>query len=243
MEEHTIFPREEKTEILFQKILADPWACEKLQETFYNYFLDDEETDHSFASYRNRDLSAFLMVICQNTVFDLLRNACLVPYRFDADGQKNPVIMTDEDGNLLPEYAKHVHEKEFQHFREVYRKLGNDKNMYFAQAYRYSHTYGEETMEVEQRILERNYGVLLIRELPDTVKKKETEAEAYAAVWDLMAELEKNLPMAFVFYGQDALVENNERYDEIGIFLPNSHFLKNMERHVAKAEAIIYGQK
>ena len=183
------------------------------------------------------------MVICQNTVFDLLRNACLVPYRFDADGQKNPVIMTDEDGNLLPEYAKHVHEKEFQHFREVYRKLGNDKNMYFAQAYRYSHTYGEETMEVEQRILERNYGVLLIRELPDTVKKKETEAEAYAAVWDLMAELEKNLPMAFVFYGQDALVENNERYDEIGIFLPNSHFLKNMERHVAKAEAIIYGQK
>ena len=98
-------------------------------------------------------------------------------------------------------------------------------------------------MEVEQRILERNYGVLLIRELPDTVKKKETEAEAYAAVWGLMAELEKNLPMAFVFYGQDALVENNERYDEIGIFLPNSHFLKNMERHVAKAEAIIYGQK
>ena len=253
MEEHTIFPREEKTEILFRKILADPWACEKLQETFYNYSLDDEETDNSFspeefssalfASYRNRDLSAFLMVICQNTMFDLLRNACLVPYRFDADGQKNPVIMTDEDGNLLPEYAKHVHEKEFQHFREVYRKLGNDKNMYFAQAYRYSHTYGEETMEVEQRILERNYGVLLIRELPDTVKKKETEAEAYAAVWDLMAELEKNLPMAFVFYGQDALVENNERYDEIGIFLPNSHFLKNMERHVAKAEAIIYGQK
>ena len=58
-----------------------------------------------------------------------------------------------------------------------------------------------------------------------------------------MAELEKNLPMAFVFYGQDSLVENNERYDEIGIFLPNSHFLKNLERHVAKAEAIIYGRE
>ena len=40
MEEHTIFPREEKTEILFQKILADPWACEKLQETFYNYWMN-----------------------------------------------------------------------------------------------------------------------------------------------------------------------------------------------------------
>lgn len=39
----------------------------------------------------------------------------------------------------------------------------------------------------------------MIHELPDTVKKKETEAQAYAAVWDLMAKLEKNLPMAFVF--------------------------------------------
>lgn len=38
----------------------------------------------------------------------------------------------------------------------------------------------------------------MIHELPDTVKKKETEAQAYAAVWDLMARLEKNLPMAFV---------------------------------------------
>ena len=34
MKESMIFPREEKTEILFQKILEDPWACEKLQETF-----------------------------------------------------------------------------------------------------------------------------------------------------------------------------------------------------------------
>ena len=74
-----------------------------------------------------------------------------------------------------------------------------------------------------------------------SAKKKETEAQAYAAVWDLMAKLEKNLPMAFVFYGQDTLLENNKTYDEIGIFLPNSHFLKNLERHVAKAEAILYG--
>ena len=41
-----------------------------------------------------------------------------------------------------------------------------------------------------------------------------------------MAKLEKNLPMAFVFYGQDTLMENNKTYDEIGIFLPNSHFFK-----------------
>lgn len=77
------------------------------------------------------------------------------------------------------------------------------------------------------------YSVMMIRELPDTIKLKETESEAYCAVWDLMIQLEKELPMAFVFYGQDSLVEQNNRYDELGIFLPNSHFLKNLERHAA----------
>ena len=82
--------------------------------------------------------------------------------------------------------------------------------------------------------------MLLIRELPDTIKQKETEAEAYSAIFDLVLKLEKELPMTFVFYGQDSLVEHDEKYDEIGIFLPNSIFLKNLERHIAKAEAIIY---
>lgn len=93
-----------------------------------------------------------------------------------------------------------------------------------------------------QQILEEHSGVLLIRELPDTVKSKETEAEAYSALWDLMIQIEKDLPMAYVFYGQDSLIENDKRYDELGIFLPNSHFLKNLEKHVEKAEAIIYGK-
>jgi len=121
--------------------------------------------------------------------------------------------------------------------------MENQENIYLAQAYCYSHSYASDEMNIEQEVIEKSTGVLLIRELPDTVKLKETEAEAYSAVWDLMIELEKNLPMAYVFYGQDSLVEHNERYDEIGIFLPNSLFLKNLERHVAKAEEIIYTKK
>lgn len=253
MKEQTIFPREEKAEVLFQKILNDHWACEKLQETFCNCLFCNDDLDAGispaefslalFNAYTNRDLSAFLMGICQNTLFDLLRNSFLIPYRFDADGKQNPVIMTDENGQLLPAYKGTAHEKEYRHFHEVYKALGNQKNIYFAQAYRYSHEYQSDCMDVKQKILEKNMGVMLIRELPDTVKEKETEAEVYSAVWDLMIELEKNLPMAYVFYGQDSLVENNNRYDEIGIFLPNSIFLKNLERHVAKAEEIIYGEK
>ena len=115
--------------------------------------------------------------------------------------------------------------------------------LYLAKAYRYNHKYTSDNMEMKQQILEKNTGILVIRELPDTVTANKTEAEAYSAVWDLMIELEKNLPMAFVFYGQDSLVENNKRYDEIGIFLPNSIFLKHLEKHVAKAEAIIYANK
>ena len=73
-----------------------------------------------------------------------------------------------------------------------------------------------------------------------TPKQQETEAQAYCAVWDLMTDLEKELPMAFVFYGQDTLTEHAKRYDELGIFLPNSHFLKHLEKHVQRAEEIIY---
>ena len=227
MTEKTIFPREEKTDLLFKKILDDPWACDKLFDTFcnslfcndgvYNTINSKEFTKAMFNSYHNRDLSAFLMAICQNTVFDLLRNASLIPYRFNADGKQNPIIMTDND-------------------------LNNKKNIYFAQAYRYSHSYQSDDMKMEQDSISKTTGVLLIRELPDTIKQKESEAEAYYAIWDIMIELEKNLPMAIVFYGQDSLIEENTRYDELGIFLPNSHFLKNLEKHVEKAEAIIYEQ-
>ena len=125
MKEQTIFPREEKAEVLFQKILNDHWACEKLQETFCNCLFCNDDSDARispaefslalFNAYTNRDLSAFLMGICQNTLFDLLRNSFLIPYRFDADGKQNPVIMTDENGQLLPAYKGTAHEKEYRH--------------------------------------------------------------------------------------------------------------------------------
>ena len=252
MKEQTIFPREEHADVLFQKILADPWACDKLFETFCNDLFSNDELEDSlsadefcqalFRAYRNRDLSAFLMAISKNTLFDLIRNSYLIPYRFNADGKTNPVIMTDENGVLLPEFKNCIHEKEYQHFREVYNHFDRKKKMYLAQAYRYSHSYRDDDMNIKQQVLEKNTGVLLIRELPDTIKLKETESEAYCAVWDLMIQLEKELPMAFVFYGQDSLVEQNNRYDELGIFLPNSIFLRNLEHHVKKAEAIIYAK-
>ncbi len=37
-------------------------------------------------------------------------------------------------------------------------------------------------------------GALLIYELPDTVKQKVTEAEAYSTVWDIQMKLQHALP-------------------------------------------------
>ena len=220
MIEKTIFPREEKAEVLFDKILSDKWAYNKLFQTFCdNLFCNDDSgtdlsplqfTEALFNCYTNKDLSAFLMAISQNTLFDLLRNSFLIPYRFNA--------------------------------YNIYQNLHNNKNIFLAKAYRYSHIYGDDPSIIEQQIIEENTGILLIRELPDTVKLKETEAEAYSAVWDLMLELEKNLPMAYIFYGQDSYIDNNKHFDELGIFLPNSIFLKNLENHVKKAEEIIYAK-
>ena len=140
MKEQTIFPREEHADVLFQKILADPWACDKLFETFCNDLFSNDELEDSlsadefcqalFRAYRNRDLSAFLMAISKNTLFDLIRNSYLIPYRFNADGKTNPVIMTDENGLLLPEFKNCIHEKEYQHFREVYNHFDGKKKMY-----------------------------------------------------------------------------------------------------------------
>ena len=252
MIEKTIFPREEKAEVLFDKILSDKWAYNKLFQTFCdNLFCNDDSgtdlsplqfTEALFNCYTNKDLSAFLMAISQNTLFDLLRNSFLIPYRFNADGKQNPIIMTDDNGILLPEYKNTVHEKDYQHFYNIYQNLHNNKNIFLAKAYRYSHIYGDDPSIIEQQIIEENTGILLIRELPDTVKLKETEAEAYSAVWDLMLELEKNLPMAYIFYGQDSYIDNNKHFDELGIFLPNSIFLKNLENHVKQAEEIIYAK-
>ena len=42
-----MFPREDHTEMLFQKILNDPWACDRLMETFNENLVYNDEFDVS----------------------------------------------------------------------------------------------------------------------------------------------------------------------------------------------------
>ena len=81
----TIFPREENAEHIFKKILENNDACERLRELFYEevansgdrYLSEKQFVKALFDAYQNRDLSAFLMGICGNSMFDLLRNCLL----------------------------------------------------------------------------------------------------------------------------------------------------------------------
>ena len=86
------------------------------------------------------------------------------------------------------------------------------------------------------------FRLLLIYELPDTVKQKVTEAEAYSTVWDIQMRLQHALPRSVVYYGQDTLKDGGTRYDELGVFLPLEHFADRLERHMETATKIVYGE-
>ena len=227
MENSTLFPREEKAELLFEKILKDPEACRRLTETFYESM--DADTDiecgylppEKFAyalldAYKNRDLTALLMAICQ----------------------ENPVFLTDEKGNFLREKGIHVSDRDYDRFRRIYREKQGVK-MYLAYGYRKRHAYDEATMEVEEYKMGEHIGVLLVYELPDSVKEKETEAQAYAAVWDIMMAIQKKLPRAFVYYGQDSVEDGGKRYDGLGVFLPIHKFADRLEKMIGIADEIV----
>lgn len=188
----TIFKREEKADILFEKILQNPEACRRLTETFYSelnidpdilegYLPPEKFARALFSAYKNRDITELLMAICQNSMFDLLRNSFLAPFRFD-----------------------------------------------------------EKTMDVVECKMGEHIGILLVYELPDSVLKGETEAEAYAAVWDILLKLQKELPRSFVFYGQDSLEDEGTKYDELGVFLPIHKFAEKLEKRIERVDKIVY---
>ena len=180
----TIFSREEKAEALFGEILKNPEACRRLMDTF-NDSLDMAEVLDApavsaqqfaaalFNAYENKDLSAFLMAICQHSMFDLLRNAALIPLKFNADGQPNPVILTDDAGVLLPNNKFAVSSKVYDRFIRVFQKQEKVK-MYLASGYCKYHGYDEGSMDVVEYHYNQHLGLLLIYELPDTVKQKVT---------------------------------------------------------------------
>ena len=131
----TIFPREEKAEQIFDEILKNPHACERLKDTFFEAIPSAEESEGAgtdvpgtvfaaalFNAYENKDLSAFMMAVCNSSVFDLLRNSFLIPIRFNDKGVENPIFLTDENGDLLSESHQHTYAKKYKMFHKSLRQ-------------------------------------------------------------------------------------------------------------------------
>ena len=124
-----VLPREEQVEKIFSRILSSDDCCERLLDTFYDH-LDDENRyvdpdSHHFAevllnAYKNGDVSALLLELCHRSMFDLLKEAYLIPKRFHGKAGENPILLTDADGKLLADKKNLVSKHEYKKFQEIY---------------------------------------------------------------------------------------------------------------------------
>ncbi|EHQ2353779.1 DUF4866 family protein, partial [Listeria monocytogenes] len=105
----TIFPKEQNVAPLFEQILANPTACRRFKDVFLDNLESYQETrgfekdDTLFAkiilsAYRQSDVSALLLGVCGRTLFELLRQAFLIPKKLTVD---NPFFLTDKEGNFI----------------------------------------------------------------------------------------------------------------------------------------------
>ena len=125
----TVLPREEAVETIFSKILASPEASGRLSGVFYDHIdddhrLTDNDRDHFlqvlFHAYQNGDISALLLELCGRSMFDMLREAYLIPKKFHGKAGENPVLLTNVEGELLPEAGKMVSAHEYEKFKETF---------------------------------------------------------------------------------------------------------------------------
>ena len=61
---------------------------------------------------------SILMAVCKTACL-LTAQLIFGTVRFNADGQVNPYLLTDEDGNLIQTKEIHVSEKDYNRFKKV----------------------------------------------------------------------------------------------------------------------------
>ena len=215
----SLFPRETHPEALFQKILSQPQAKARLYETFCAELEDYTDTEGLVSrtmpygllrAYENQDLSAFLVGLCGNTMFDLLRAAFLIPNRFGGKEGDNPRLLTSEDGAVLPQVREAVSPRTLRKFSELRQDhtCVPRSALYLAEGSQLRHQYDREGQPKEVRIPARQ-GVLALYALPDTAQLGLSEAQAYSVVFDAFNAIQDSCPTALVFYGQTPVISAN----------------------------------
>ena len=222
---NSVLPREEEVEAIFSQILASPDSCKKLMDVFYdamddNHLLESDDPKHFskvlFYAYQNGDVTALLLKLCGKSMFDLLRDAYLIPKKFHGKAGMNPVLLTNPDGDLLPTAKKIVSSREYSKFKEIYKN--------------------HECTEKKEN---KRRGIMILYALPDTKKLGLTEAQAYAVVWNTFHNIQKEAPHAIVYYGQETGLKKEQTFDEIGILLPIREFEKKMLHHLSEVDGLV----
>lgn len=242
----TILPREEAVEEIFSKIASSKEACGRLKDVFQEHMEEEnifgDSAEHFanvlFHAYENGDLTAFLLELCGRSMFDLLREAFLIPKKFHGKAGENPVLLTDLDGNLLQNTK--VSAREYAKFKDTFEKhaCAPRSKIYLADGYDIVRSY-KKGIEIEEEKVNKSRGVLCLYALPDTCRMGLTEAEAYAIVWDTFMEIQKAAPHAIVYYGQETGIKREKKFDEIGVLLPIHEFERKMLHHIQEVDGIV----
>ena len=244
-----VLPREEEVEKIFSRILSSDKSCERLLETFYDHLCDDnmyiDPDPHHFAevllhAYNNGDVSALLLELCNRSMFDLLKEAYLIPKRFHGKSGENPVLLTDVEGNLLESKKKLVSKHEYKKFYEVYKAhtAAPRSKLYLADGYDLVRYY-TDSMNICEKKENKERGIFILYALPDTKKLNLTEAQAYDMIWSTFHKIQKEAFSAIVFYGQETGTKSGKSFDELGVLLPIHQFENKMLHHLTAIDGLV----
>lgn len=244
-----VLPREEEVEKIFSRILSSDDCCERLLDTFYDH-LDDENRyvdpdSHHFAevllnAYKNGDVSALLLELCHRSMFDLLKEAYLIPKRFHGKAGENPILLTDADGKLLADKKNLLSKHEYKKFQEIYHAhdAAPRSKLYLADGYDLVRYYTSD-MNIKEKHENKERGILLLYALPDTKKLHLSEAQAYDVIWTTFHKIQQEAYSAIVFYGQETGSRSGKTFDELGVLLPIKQFESKMLRHIGVIDGLV----
>ena len=204
-----VLPREEEVEKIFSRILSSDDCCERLLDTFYDH-LDDENRyvdpdSHHFAevllnAYKNGDVSALLLELCHRSMFDLLKEAYLIPKRFHGKAGENPILLTDADGKLLADKKNLVSKHEYKKFQEIYHAhdAAPRSKLYLADGYDLVRYYTSD-MNIKEKHENKERGILLLYALPDTKKLHLSERRHTMSFGQLFIKSSRKLTLPLFF--------------------------------------------
>ena len=244
-----VLPREKEVEKIFSRILSSRESCERLLETFYGHMSEenryiDNDPQH-FAevllnAYKNGDVSALLLEICNRSMFDLLQECYLIPKRFHGKAGNNPVLLTDADGELAEGRTELVPKHEYKKFQEIYQahSAAPRSKLYLADGYDLVRYYTHD-MNICEKKENKERGILVLYALPDTKKLNLTEAQAYDVIWSTFQQIQKEAFSAIVYYGQETGCRSGKSFDELGVLLPIHQFESQMLHHLSVIDGLV----